>query len=282
MKQGHFAVLFLVLYLGCFLTLYIEQARYDAVLEEKNRVEESLKKAMEYAAEQLILAINEPEVSRLQLFQTKFLEAFYVYMGVLQEPELQQMLRMYLPMLIVVEEDGAFFCYAKEEVNQDGVPELIYAWSAKQYFNFPENSPEEERKGMIAACLERYASEIISDYNFIAVQYGLQYTFYVPDFLQDTTRSLELPMLFAVFQGWPLTAAGDIVYENCVDASVYIQEVEKYVIELPTTLSRAVSYLHEEGCEIVQDGNGRFLEERMTMEQAVRRYGAVPCNACMK
>lgn len=281
MKQGHFAAFFLILYLGCSITLYINQKRYDEVLEEKERVEEGLKKAIEYTADQLLVVMNEPVENRLLVFQSAFFEAFYIYMGALEDTELQELLGMHLPMLVYVQEDGAFFYYA-EEIQKNGVIELVYQWSALQKFDFPEHCTDEEKKGVMAKCLEERSSEIISVHNYIAAQYGLEYTFYVPDFLQDTSSELELPMLFAVFQGWPLTAAGDIVYENCMDASVYIQEVKNYVVELPGDISDTYCYYHEAFCEKLEEKDRSFLKEVMTKEQAIYQYGAVPCGVCIE
>ncbi len=279
MKQGHLAVFYLIVYFFCFLTLCTEQRNYDAVLEEKYRIEKGMKQAMEYAADELILANYAPQEEKLAVFQNAFFEAFYIYMGVLEDEEKQQMLQMYFPMLVLVQEDGAFFYYASE-VSEDGAPELLYGWSELRGFEFPEECPEEKKKSMMAEVLEQYASEIITNHNYIAEQYGLKYNFYVPDFLQDTSQTLELPMLFAVFQGWPLTAAGNIVYENCVDTGIYIQEVKLYAVELPADLTDTFCYIHEEFCEKVQTGGGNFLKERVSKEQAVRKYGAIPCECC--
>lgn len=281
MKQGHFAVFFLLLYVSCFFTLYLEQRNYDIVVEEKIRIEKALKEAVEYAAEALILETYATDEEKCMVFQKSFFEAFNIYMGVMDDREAQQILQMHFPMLVLVQENGAFF-YCAAESSENTMEELRYEWSELQPFEFPGICSEKKKKELIAEVLEETASGIITNHNYIAAQYGLQYNFYVPDFLQDTSQILELPVLFAVFQGWPLTAAGNIVYENCVDTGVYIQEVKKYIIELPTKLEDSFCYFHEEYCEKVQKGTGNFLKEKISKEQAVRKYGAVPCEKCGK
>ncbi|MBO5354263.1 MAG: hypothetical protein J6A77_13300 [Lachnospiraceae bacterium] len=281
MKQGHFAVLFIIVYLSCFFTLYLEQRNYDMVLEEKCRIEKGMKQAIEYAANELIPAVHASKEEKCTIFQTAFFEAFYIYMGVMDDTEEQQRLKMHVPMLVLVQEDGAFFYYAVETL-ENGVKQLRYEWTELQSFVFPEDCSEEKKKSIIAETLEETASGIITSHNYIAAQYGISYNFYVPDFLQDTARSLDMPVLFAVFQGWPLTAAGNIVYENCVDTGVYVQKVKKYIIELPTDLEDSFCYYHEEFCELVQRGDGNFLKEKFSKEQAVRMYGALSCTYCGK
>lgn len=280
MKQGHLTILFLILYSSCFLLLWIKQKEYDSVLEEKKRVEESLKDAMEQAGKELAKVMYEPETVRLRTFETAFLEAWYIYMGVLYDLELQEELRLHLPMLVFVQENGAYFYYAKEE-KAGKTTELVYEWTELQEFSIPEGSTEQKKKSYIADVLEQNASEIVTKHNEIAKQHGLNYQFHAPSFLQDTSKTLEFPMMFAVFQGWPLTASGNHLYENCLDAGVYLKEVRKYVIELPKGLEDARCYYHEKNCVQVMEGNGRFLPERLSKEEAMKKYGAFACNVCI-
>ena len=72
MKQGHFAVLFIIVYLSCFFTLYLEQRNYDMVLEEKCRIEKGMKQAIEYAANELIPAVHASKEEKCTIFQTAF------------------------------------------------------------------------------------------------------------------------------------------------------------------------------------------------------------------
>ena len=280
MKQGHFVVIFIILYAVCFLALSVEKESYDKVVEEKRRVERGLLKALEDTARGLSKVIHDSDEKKRQVIETVFQESFYVSLGIFGDIEEQEKIRMYLPMLVLVEEDGVQFYYITEE-QQNGATELEHVWSEKLYFSFPENSTEAKKKANVAAVLEQHASQIITEYNYIARQYGVQYSFFVPDFLQNVEESLEFPMLFAVFQGWPLNAAGDIVYENCIDAGGYLQEVERYVVELPITLEKTVCFFHRMDCPDVLEGEGKFLDQYCTEREAITNFGAFPCEKCM-
>ena len=135
---------------------------------------------------------------------------------------------------------------------------------------------------MIADIIEPYASDIISNHNYIAMQYGINYSFYVPQFLQNTSEDLNFPMLFVVFQGWPLTASGNIVYENCIDTAVYIQTIEKYRIEVPKDLSQTYAYYHNIDCNYIGIYDGKVLDREVSKEQAIYKYGAYACEYCIK
>ena len=49
MKQGHLAILYMVVYVFCFVSLLTVQTKYDVISEERRNVEACLKKATEEA-----------------------------------------------------------------------------------------------------------------------------------------------------------------------------------------------------------------------------------------
>lgn len=280
MKQGHFIMLFLVIYIVCFLTLLAEQTQYDRVLKEKQRIESGLCEAIEDTARNFTAVLYDSAEEKKKVIETTFLESMYVALGVFGQKEEQEKIKMCLPMLVLVEEDGAFF-YHMQEVESDGITELQHGWSEKIEFDIPEGTIEAKRKAIIAETLETVASELITEHNYIASQYGLEYTFSAPRFLQNTGEELKLPMLVAVFQGWPLDASAGIFYENCVDAGVYIQETERYIVELPDNLFETVSYYHKSSCADIVKEQGNYIQEPLTKQEAIRQYGAFPCENCI-
>lgn len=279
MKQGHFALLFCILFAVCFLMLSLEQLRYDTVLEEKQRVEQCLLTAVENTAREFSKVLYAPTEKKQQVLEQEFFNYLYAAFGVLEEREEQERLRMHIPMLVLVEEDGIQFFHMKE-VMQEGTAELQHQWTSKESFCFDENMQTEEKKVVIVENLEKKAAEIITEHNYIAKQYGWSYTFTVPRFLQNTAKKTEFPMLFVVFQGWPLIASGEVRYENCLDAGVYLQEVRRYIIELPKSPADSWCYYHKEGCQNLNREVQEILKEQLTEREAIRKYGAIPCEKC--
>lgn len=259
--------------------LSLEQLRYDAVLEEKQQVEKQLLTAVENTAREFAKVLYASTEKKQQVLEEEFFHFLYAAFGVLWEREEQERLRMHIPMLVLVEEDGILFFHMKEVIREGSV-ELQHQWTQKIPFCFSNNMQTEEKKVVIINTLEKNATEIITEHNYIAKQYGLGYTFTVPHFLQNTTKETEFPMLFLVFQGWPLTASGDVRYENCLDAGVYLQEVEYYVIELPKSPADSWCYYHKEGCRNLIRSNPNVLKEQLTKQEAIRKYGAIPCKEC--
>ena len=84
MKQGHFAMLFCLLYAVCFLSLLAEQKRYDMVLEEIEQIEKALLEAIESTAMQLAGVINDSDVKKKELLESVFFETFFCHKWVLK------------------------------------------------------------------------------------------------------------------------------------------------------------------------------------------------------
>ena len=225
MKQGHAEILFTIVFMICFLVLLWEQKKYDGTQSEKQKIESALLEAMEYTGREFETVLFETQEKKQQFFEQSFFNALYVFLDALDDKEKQEILWMHIPLLALVEEDGVSFNYAVEE-QERGSAGLLREWSGKTRFVYPEGYTEEQKKILIAETLEEAASVIISKHNYIAAQYGISYRFYVPDFLGNTEEAPEFPMLIVVFQGWPLTAAGDVTYENCMDAAVFLRRKE--------------------------------------------------------
>ena len=128
MKQGHVVLLFAMLYCFCFLSLSVEQTQYNAAWEEKEKIENGLKKAAEQAAYTLIKVMHEPTEVKTQAVERSFFESFYVYMDKFGTTEEVDGLRLYVPMMVLVEENGAIF-YQVEEKEEQGLAGLDYCWS---------------------------------------------------------------------------------------------------------------------------------------------------------
>ena len=278
MKQGHCLAVYLLLYLICFVHLFLEQNHYEQTVQEKQRVEWCLQKSLDDAAEQYTGVLFESEEDRKRVLLEAFFDSFYVYFGVHDSLTEQRTLQLYIPMIVLAEEDGVTFYHA-EEKEIDGIRVIEHGWSEKRAYSLNEGVLT---KTVVGDCIEQYASSIISNHNYIAQQYGLDYNFFVPQFLQNTATKIEFPMVFVVFQGWPLTASGSVTYDNCLDAGASIRATEKYMVEVPVNLTKTYSCFHKTDCAYM-GMKGRILQGQLfSRQEAVSCYGAVPCEFCVE
>jgi len=232
MKQGHFFCVFIVIVFSCWLSLYVVQKQYDAVINEKHRLEHILLMAAEDAGNKYRVALREDMEKKKQIVEDAFTDAFHVFMGQFDMPAGEEFWRLYMPMLILVEEDGALFYH----LQNDSTGELRHIWTEKLDFIFPDDCDEPKKKALIADVLERQASEIITNHNIVASQYGIRYIFSLPNFFQDVSRMTEFPMLFVVFQGWPLNSFHTAFYNTCVDAGIFLRPRNGVKSEYPKIL----------------------------------------------
>lgn len=278
MKQGHLALCFLLIYVSCWLAVFTEQHRLETVLLEKQRVERALTEALENATIEFSEVIHASEDEKKKTLEQAFLDNFYISTGVIDNEESRDYIRMYFPIFILAEEDGVYFCYLKECKNE-GTEGMVSEWSEKIFVEYQEESNGTEKKTALAELIEKKASEIISNHNYIAEQYGFTYDFSVPRFLKDMEYDMEFPMLCVVFQGWPLNSAGNILYENCLDAGLYLRRTNYFSVSKPKDISSPYCTYHKQDsfCEAKEN----LISEDVTEEEAIRKYGALPCEICI-
>lgn len=278
MKHVHLILVFLLIYVACWSVLCFEQQKYDAALKEKNKVEQALVDAIESAADEFSAKIFASENEKKQALERVFFNSFNIAMGTVETKDTEEHLRMYLPMLALVEEDGAFF-YHLQEQKQEKLTEIISVWSDKIIFQYPKGCIEADKKMIIAKTIEEKASEIITNHNHIAEQFGIAYSFSVPRFFVDMDKKLEFPILLVVFQGWPLELSGNVVYENCLDAGLYMKKTKYYSLCKPKDILSpfCVYHIPDSSC-IAEEG---IIVEFISEEEAICKYGALPCKICM-
>lgn len=221
MKKGHLALIFCMIAASLFLTMWIEQKKYEDVRKEKERMEESLRYAISISVQELTGVMLETEEVKRMVFRESFFRAWNVRLGVMGNEDEQERLNLHMPLLGYLSEEGASFLFLKEE-RTGGKTRLIREWSEKIPYYLTED--ENENRRILTAFLEEQVSEYLTEHNRIAKQYGLEYEFYVPHFLNDPEKELGFPIVFAVFQGWPLEGSGRYLYENCIDANAYITQ----------------------------------------------------------
>ena len=142
-----------------------------------------------------------------------------------------------------------------------------------------ENDFKEVKRAAIAQCIERAAGRALADHNYIAGQHNISLFYSVPSFLENYTPAMDYSSLLAVFQGYPLSARYNIIYNNCSTSAAYITKRATYVVEVSDSMSQPYSVFHRDGCTYI-DTYGKVLERKVSENEAVVRYGAYACPHC--
>lgn len=275
MKQGHFAMIALFMVVYAFFGIFAERETYRQVQQEKERMEESLLIAVEKTTETMKQVLEEQDEVQLLTLEEEFFESWFIQLGISDKIEEQERMRLHVPMIAWLLEEGGYFYYT-EEVSKNGTRVLEPKWSRL----IPYSTGNEITKDEVIVWMEQQATTIINEHNRIAVQFGIEYQFFVPYFLGAQPEVLSFPIVVVVFQGWPLKVTGDLWYENCVDASAYIKEKEKYLIELSGEEER-YHYIHKKECEYILKKEN-LIQEPLFLEEARKKYGTMMCPYCFE
>ena len=204
------------------MDIFYEHQKYRKAEEVKKTMEESLLYAVKTAAWELTGVTEESEEVKLHTFQESFFRAWFVRLGHAAVTEEQEKLRLHLPLMAMLTEDGGYFFYS-EIVQIGGSITLKQRWHEKKRYSL--TGEEGVDRSFLKEFLEENVSEIITNHNQIAKQYGIKYEFSAPYFL-ISNEEIAFPMVFVVFQGWPILV-GETYYENCMDASAFIKRIEE-------------------------------------------------------
>lgn len=213
-----------ILFLVCnHMDVFVCQQEYRKIEAEKERIEESLLYAVNAAAIELTSVMEETDETKLYTYRESFFRALYVRMGIAGVEEEQEKMKLHFPLLAFLTEEGGYFFYT-EKTFVNGSWSWEQKWSRK--IPYLLTGEKEMDQKILKEYLEKHVGKIITDHNYIAEQYGIEYEFFVPHFMVDEKEELTLPMMIVVFQGWPLERNRAQFYENCIDAGAYIKRLD--------------------------------------------------------
>ena len=141
-----------------------------------------------------------------------------------------------------------------------------------------EEAYQEKKRSAIITSLESTMTQILNTNNQIMEQYGIHTYFHVPTFF-DTYEPTVSPSVIAVFQGWPISINGKMVYSNCAVSASFLKEKQKYIVEIPNSLEQPFAVFHQPSCKKI-GMYGKVLNQTYYLEDAIKQYGAYACPIC--
>ena len=326
MRKSHFILLFAILFLFVWSSLFVKQKSYEMAMDTKIRLDDALLTSVNSAAITLSEAYTAKGESALKQASDAFFQSLYIC---LETEGKEQELNLYIPAIVMVDTEGFYICFLEQVSVEDG-PVLQHVWSECQPYYYEDTAflyrfglddtiyTVEKATGMvlhtsyeevmtdtmlqtyysagtlfdtaeayrerklyaIRTSIETSLSEILVSHNEIAGQYGLNVWFSTPEFFQSFTPAMDNPSMVAVFQGWPLSTDGTLLYQNCANAAAYIKKEQRYLLELPShTGNSTCSIFHKESCSYA-GAYGLLQSFEVTKEEAASEYGAYACPHC--
>ena len=292
MRRGHFILIFFCLFVIMEWNYKTEKIVYEHAAEQKQRVEQAMKTAIDASADKLASVQGGQTKQTLEAFSEYFFRVFAMGMGWLEEPERWEELYFYVPALVVTQTEG-FYIYSLQEVKlADGSAEWAGVWTEcipylyiegdleTQYFLDSEIENMQKKQSAIVRSLEEHITRVLYTQNEIAKQQGMTVCFRIPSFFDTFKASMEFPSVMAIYQGWPVSVDNKLLYHNCALSAAFLKEQLYVLVELSNRLEQPYAVMHQKKCEVIGK-YGMVLEEYYTMEEALTCYGTYACPECM-
>lgn len=243
MKLTDAGLLFAILFL-CFLVMddirttelwniSCLQIRYDHALD--HAVEDAMFHLVELDSQREVVINKEEAVER-------FFNGLFINMGILDNPGLVSQMKLYIPVIVIIEQDGFWVYYHKP--NARGEKKMAFSnkykffwedshykvlFQLSDYVSVTEKKTGESlsgnyhdiekiwpcpalsderfsllRRNVIVGHLMETISSYIKDHNRIAKAYGIQYEFAIPVIeREDWYRTIDDIGMIVFFQGYP-------------------------------------------------------------------------------
>lgn len=291
-----------------FITIRdISFAQYSTTKNQNLVLNEEFHKAVDCAVENLSFDEEGHIFSSGEEAISAFYHSMYASFDLFIDPDGKQSLELYLPVIAIVDEDGLYLNYLKEEVKNNSTC-LVRTWTkripyeycdtnlrfefslSKEAFCYDEQDLlvqvlpttgdlELRRVETIQSTIEENLINYMNNHNYIAKQYGFIYEFNLPVFDNSfQARAINEPTMMMLFQGYPLEGC-DEVYNGAAFGGASLVKKDWYAL----TKESGFYLYHNQNCEKRKN----YQEEHKELEQIICKdkeecasHGAFPCPFC--
>lgn len=307
MRIFHYAIIFAIIAI-VFITLRdISYAQVKTTTKETQRLNQEFHKAVDHAVETLSYDEQGRIINSGEEATAAFFRSIYASFNLLLDPEGEQRLQLYLPLIAIVDEDGIYFNYLAEQAN-GGTIQLVRTWSERIPYRYEDKDDiyeftlskeawcydttnnlqeiietkdnlELRRVEIIKSTIEENIVSYMNAHNHIAQQYGIVYNFSLP--VMDNSfysRSIEKPTMLVLFQGYPLQGSEE-VYNCAAFGGATLIKKDWYIL----TEKEGYYLYHNQDCEELIDYQTKNPEKEQIIcgnKEECASFGAFPCEEC--
>lgn len=244
MKLTDLTLIFLLIVVPLMIVSNFKIAEEESVLLQQYKVKKYLNVAIEDSFNNIIEKNeNDDYIINKDLLINQFFNSLYVNFQVIDQPIIQEKIKSYIPMVILLQEDG-FYMYgifeSANEIKYIWYPKTIYVKETKNYiyrFNmtstinvYDKNSGEfydqefhkikgikeelmltsyeefkDYKNDLIASKITQVAQQQIDRHNNVAKSFGVNYTFDAsPNDLNKMIKESQSNSIIVLFQGLPI------------------------------------------------------------------------------
>ena len=138
MNKNHFILLFSLVFLFVWSSLFVKQKSYEMAMDTKIRLDEALLTSVNSATVTLSDAYTAKGNSALKQASDTFFQSLYVCLGTEGDKTKEQELNLYIPAVVMVDMDGFYICFLEQVHSADGTI-LQHVWSECQPYYYEDN-----------------------------------------------------------------------------------------------------------------------------------------------
>ncbi len=307
MRIFHYAIIFAIIAIVFITIRDISYAELETSTDETYHLNQEFHKAVDHAVETLSYDEQGHIIHSGEDAVTAFLDSIYASFDLFLDPEGKQRLQLYLPLIVIVDEDGLYLNYLSEEM-KEGSMHLIRMWSSRIPYRYDENNEayeftlskeawhydsegqlleiletkdqlEQRRRETICATIEEFLVTYMNEHNYIAQQYGIVYHFTLPAMDNSFySRSIEKPTMLVLFQGYPLVG-NEEVYNSVAFGGASLIKKDWYQL----TKMEGYYLYHNQECVVLLDNQEKNPEKEQIIcanKEECASLGAFPCQEC--
>lgn len=308
MKLSNVGIIFVLVFLCIVVGMDAKEQTLVGITNQKIKLDQQLDNAVDDAMSVLIemnsknkIIINHEKSVRL------FYKSLESNLGILDNKLKRDILRVYIPFVLITTTDGFYINYNRIEdgvfINtwtekipyvskENGIVYKFFAGEEKENICVLENNKiyrgkwnelgisyperitkdfEQYRRNAIIKCITDKMQYYINQNNYIAKEFGISYSFYLPNIKSDDwNRTIDDISFFTIFQGYPY---GNMTYNRYTVSGARTHKEDMLYVQYDKSMGKKLYHRYE--CEKLKDfSNGYFTKKQCAKE------GAFSCPYC--
>lgn len=312
MKLSNIGIIFVIVFLCLIVGVDTKEQLLVAITNQKLKIDQQIDNAVDDSISSLV-EFDSTDV--INLNKESAVEQFYkslaANMGVLDNKTKRDLLKVYVPVILVTDLDGFYINYnvADKEgilrnvwtekmpysIEENGVVYSFFLGEQRDYIRILDNGTmkegtwqelkneypnsellkhfDEYRRKVIINSIEEKMKFYINQHNRIASQYGITYNFSLPTISDDDwKRTIDDISMMVMFQGYQYGTSRTMVYNRYTIGGARVSKQNMYYIQQSTDGRK---YYHKEDCELLTDKSDVYTTKKEAAQQ-----GAFACPIC--
>ena len=310
MKLSNIGIIFFIIFLCIMVRVDVKEKVLVALTNQKIQIDNQLDNAVDDA---MSVLVEFDSKNNTKINHKKSVDMFYKSLeanfGVLDDKTKRELLKVYVPVILITTNDGFYINYNRLDngvlvntwtekfpyIKKEDKVYRFYAGEERENISIVENKttqkgkwdelgleyPERMRKDfdqyrrdVIIDCITEKMQYYMDQNNYIAKNYGIAYTFRLPNIEKDDwKRTIDDISFMVLFQGYQYGTYSTMRYNRYTVAGARTHKEDMYYIQYDQSSGR--NLYHRYNCDKVTDFSQGFFTKRQCAVE-----GAFACPHC--